>query len=124
MNHLAMQIWKWCIECQIFLTAEHLPEVMNQVADEQSRTVRDHCNWMIHPQLFAQIEGKLGLLEVDMFASHLTHQLPCFLSWRPDPAVEATDAFTQDWSQFQGYTNPPSLSCYLNWQRFSERRPK
>ena len=30
MNCLAVQIWKWCIECQIFLTAEHLPGVMNQ----------------------------------------------------------------------------------------------
>ena len=34
----------------------------------------------------------------------LTHQLPRYFSWRPDPA---TDAFSQDWSQFQGYANPP-----------------
>ena len=44
---------------------------------------------------------------VDLFASRLTHQLPRFFSWRPDPLAEATDAFTQDWSQFQGYANPP-----------------
>ena len=49
----------------------------------------------------------MGPLQVDMFASRLTHQLPCYFSWRPDPAAEATDAFTQDWSQFQGYVNPP-----------------
>jgi len=106
-NHLAMQIWKWCIEHQIFLTAEHLPGMMNQVADEESRTVRNHSNWMIHPQLFAQIEGKFGPLEVDMFAYRLTHQLPHFFNWKPYPAAGATDAFTQDWSQFQGYANPP-----------------
>ena len=92
---------------QIFLTAEHLPGIMNQVADEESRTVRDRCNWMIHPQLLAQIEWKMGPLQVDMFASCLTHQLSRYFSWRPDPAAEATDAFSQDWSQFQGYTNPP-----------------
>ena len=28
--------------------------------DEESRTVRYHCNWMIHPQLFAQIERRFG----------------------------------------------------------------
>ena len=107
MNHLAMQIWKWCIDWKIFLTAEHLPGIINQVADEESRTVRDRCDWMIHPHLFAQMERKMGPLEVDMFASHLTHQLPRYFIWRPDPAAEATDAFSQDWSQFQGYANPP-----------------
>ena len=42
-----------------------------------------------------------------MFASHLTHQLPRFFSWRPDPEAEAVDAFTQDWSEIRGYANPP-----------------
>ena len=107
MNHLAMQIWKWCIERQIFLTAEHLPGVLNQEADEESRTIRDRCDWMLHPLLFSQIKEKMGPLEVDMFASRLTHQLPRYFSWRPDPAVEATDAFVQDWSPFWGYANPP-----------------
>ena len=111
MNHLAIQIWKWCIDRKIFLTAEHLPGIMNQVADEESRTVRDRCDWMIHPHLFAQIERKMEPLEMDMFASRLTHQLPRYFSWRPDPAEEATDAFSQDWSQFQGYADP--LWCLL-----------
>ena len=107
MNHLAIQVWKWCIDRKIFLTAEHLPGIMNQVADKESRTVRDRCDWMIHPHLFAQIERKMGPLEVDMFASRLTHQLPRYFSWRPDPAAEAIDAFSQVWSQLQGYANPP-----------------
>ena len=34
-----------------------------------------------------------------------------FFSWRPDPLAEAMDAFTQDWSQFQGYANP--LWCLI-----------
>ena len=74
-NHLATQIcmWKWCIERQIFLTAEHLPGVLNQEADEKSSTIRDRCDWMLHPHLFSQIEEKMGTLEVVMFASRLTH---------------------------------------------------
>lgn len=93
MNSLAMQIWKWYIKWQIFLKAEHLPGVMNQVADEESRTVRDHCDWMIYPHIFSQIERKLGPLEMDLFASRLMHQLPQYFSWKLDLAVEATDAF-------------------------------
>ena len=49
----------------------------------------------------------MGPLEVDMFASRLTHQLPRYFSWNLDPVVEATDAFVQDWSPFRGYANPP-----------------
>ena len=48
----------------------------------------------------------MGPLEMDIFASCLTHQLPHFNSWKPDHLAKATDAFTQDWSQFQGYANP------------------
>ena len=36
----------------------------------------------------------LGPLEVDLFASRLTTQLPRFYSWRPDPQSEAVDAFS------------------------------
>ena len=72
MNALAMDLWKWCIERQIFLVAEHLPGVNNLIADTESRTVRDRCDWMIYPHLFSQINKKFGPLEVDLFASRLT----------------------------------------------------
>ena len=49
----------------------------------------------------------MGPLEVDLFASRLTKQLPRFFSWRPDPEAEATDAFMQDWTTCRGFANPP-----------------
>ena len=107
MNSLATQIWKWCIERKICLTAEHLPGKLNQVADTESRTVRDRCDWMIHPGLFALIQKAVGPLEIDLFASRLTHQLPRYYSWRPDPAADATDAFTQNWHHLRGYVKTP-----------------
>ena len=33
--------------------------------------------------------------------------LPRFVSWRPDPMAEVTDAFLQDWATFTGYAHPP-----------------
>ena len=107
LNSIAVQLWKWCLDRQISLTVEHLPGKNNQAADEESRAVRDRCDWMIHLELFPRIHQEMGPLDVDLFASHLTYQLPRFYSWRPDPLAEATDAFTQDWSQFHGYANPP-----------------
>jgi len=42
-------------------------------------------------------------LEVDLFASRLTKQIPHFHSWRPDPEAEATDTFMH---QFEGFPTP------------------
>ena len=47
----------------------------------------------------------IQLDQVDLFASHLSYQLPCFFRWKPDPLAEATDAFWQDWSKWKAYAN-------------------
>ena len=44
------------------------------------------------PAVFQAINKQLGPLEVDLFATRLTHQLFHFFSWRLDPLAEATDA--------------------------------
>ena len=106
-NVVAVELWKWCIERQIFLIAEHFPVVNNLIVDTESRTVRDRCNWMLHPHLFSQINEMFGPMEVDLFASGLTHQLGQYFSWRLHPIAKATDAFTQTWTQLQGFSNPP-----------------
>ena len=71
----------------------------NQVSYEESRAVRDCCNWMIHLEKFALIHQEMGPLDLDLFASCLTYQLPHFYSWRLDPLAKGTDVFTEDWSQ-------------------------
>ena len=40
----------------ITLKAEHLPGSLNIVADMESRTVKDRCDWMINPKVFQQIQ--------------------------------------------------------------------
>ena len=39
LNSLATQLWAWCLERGITLSAEHLPGVENCVADFESRTI-------------------------------------------------------------------------------------
>ena len=89
------------------LQATHLAGTQNITADRESRVMRDRSDWMLCPQIFDKINTLLGPLQVDLFASRLTHQLQNYVSWRPDPEAMATDAFTLDWTQFQGYANPP-----------------
>ena len=62
---------------------------------------------MIHLEKLARIHQEMGPLDLDLFASCVTYQLPHFYSWKPDPLAKATDVFTEDWSQFHGYANPP-----------------
>ena len=103
---LVLTIWDWCIQKNIFLLAEYLPGKDNVAADQESRSMKDRCDWMLNPQVFDQINQHLSPLEIDLFASHLTKQLPSFYSLRPDPEAQATDEFNQDWSQMKGYANP------------------
>ena len=36
--------------------------------------------------------------DIDLFASHINHQFPKYVSLRPDPEAFAIDAFSLDWS--------------------------
>ncbi len=69
--------------------------------------MKDRSDWMLCPEVFMKVDQLTGPLQVDLFASQLTYQLQEYLSWRPDPHAMATDAFTLDWTRFQGYANPP-----------------
>ena len=107
LNHLTKDLWTWCLSRNISLQATHLAGIRNITADEESRVMKDRSDWMLCPRVFNKINQVMGPLQVDLFASRLTHQLQDFVSWRPDPEAMATDAFTLDWKQFRGYANLP-----------------
>ena len=104
---LCKSLWLWALERDIVITAQHILGVSNTVADLESRLERDRSDWMLAHEVFQTINQIFGPLEVDLFASRLTHQLPRFFSWRIDPLAEAMDAFQQDWKRMKGYANPP-----------------
>ena len=106
---ITKDLWLWCLQRDISLIAEHLPGVQNTIADEESRVMKDRTDWKLNPEVFNQINRRLGPLAVDLFASRLTTQLPRFFSWRPDPEAEALNAFSQQWDGLGGkaYANPP-----------------
>ena len=104
---LAKNLWMWCLERNINITAQHLPGIQNHIADAESRTMVDRSDWKLNPILFRKIVQYYGPIEVDLFASRLTAQCPVYFSWRPDPYATATDAFLQNWEGKHGYANPP-----------------
>ena len=58
------------------IVAQHIPGVSNTIAGNESRLEGDQSNWMLARSVFLKINQALGPLEVDLFASRLTHQLP------------------------------------------------
>ena len=87
---------------------EHLSVVLNTIADEESRVMRDQTDWM--PQGFSQESTEVG----PTGGGHVCR----FFSWRPDPEAEALDAFNQDWGSLQGraYANPLVILYWTYWQ--------
>ena len=56
---LAKDLWIWCLERNIFLTAQHLPGIVNIIADSESRVMRDRSDWKLNPTVFRRIQDSL-----------------------------------------------------------------
>ena len=105
--NLTKELWMWCLEKNIHITAQHLPGAQNFIADAESRSQTDRTDWKLNPCIFHKIQGIFGPLEVDLFATRLSAQCQCYFSWRPDPSAEAADAFPQVWTHIKGIPTHP-----------------
>ena len=105
-NSLAKQIWKWCINRSIWLSASHIPGIENE-NDFESRNFKDNVEWKLNSRIFHTITEIWGHPDVDMFASRLNKQVDRFVSWHPDPDCIAVDAFSLTWSNELIYAFPP-----------------
>ena len=100
----SLELWQWCLERNIMISAQHVPGKLNTIADLESRVFNDSSEWKIAPQIISPF---LKGCEIDLFASRLSAQLPQYVSWRPDPEAVHADALTMDWAPFKGYAFPP-----------------
>lgn len=103
----ACQLWQWCLQRGILLAAEHLPGASNTVADQESRQVESSAEWMLDKEVFHTIQLTLGPFQVDLFVTRLNHQLLNYVSWRPDPFAQGTDALQLNYKNLEGYVFPP-----------------
>ena len=99
---LAKLFWEWCIERSIFLSAKHLPGVLNTVADTKSRKFNDQLEWKLDETVFRTLGEIYGKPEVDLYA-----QVATYVSWHLDPGAVATNAFSIPWGDKFLYAFPP-----------------
>ena len=103
---ITRDIWDWCIERDIWLSACHLPGVENTEADKESRLNHDNTEWQLNPKLFRAIEKVWATPKIDLFASRVNKQILPYVAWKPDPEAHAVDAFSITWNQYF-YAFPP-----------------
>ena len=107
LNDLAVQIWEYCMDKGIHISAAHIPGKHNVLADIASREFRDAAEWKLCPEIFSKLVAKFGRPDIDLFASRLNHQLPTYVSYQPDPDSSYIDAFKMSWKGKFIYAFPP-----------------
>lgn len=90
------------------LSVFHIAGVRNILADALSRRAPVSSEWSLDSSSFHQICARVGIPEVDLFATCENHKVPTYVSPVPDQRAIAVDAFTLDWGQWSLiYLFPP-----------------
>lgn len=107
LNNLTREIWQWCEERNIWLTASYIKSKDNKEADEESRKVNEDIELTLSNEMFKRITKNLGNPVIDLFASRTNAKCNNYVSWHPDPDALAIDAFTISWHTKFFYAFPP-----------------
>ena len=98
-HYAVLEIWHWVILKNNWLSATHIPSVLNVAAEKVSWQQELRTEWMLNTQDFNFAVEKLGFIPtVDLFASCIKTQLEKFMSYKPDPKCIAVDSFIQSWT--------------------------
>eukprot|EP00794_Sanderia_malayensis_P004188 gene4188-4745_t len=107
-NKIIFAIWEWAISKNIWLSASHIPGILNVEADKQSRKCENSLEWKLSEHNFKTICKNIEKKpSIDLFASRINCQITKFVSYRPDPQAFAVNAFTLQWSDLFFYAFPP-----------------
>ena len=107
-NRITYQLWEWCIENNIWISAAYIPTYENVIADAESRKVNMDMEYMLCDSEFQRITAELKFQpSIDLFASRLNAKTEDYVSFRPDPGASAIDAFSLNWKHLRFYAFPP-----------------
>ena len=124
-NGLAIVIWEWCLQRNIWLICSHIPGKNNDQADRLSREFNDQIEWQLDKSIFLRICEKVGRPDIDLFASRLNTQLKVFCSWKPDPECTHVNAFSLHWGSFKFvYIFPPFSVLSLCVRKIQEDKAR
>ena len=117
MCRLAIKVWERCRENRNWLSATHIPGVMNVEADHFSWAKQMH-DYSLSQKAFEDLLVLVGFKpEVDLFASRNTWKLTKFVTKSADLLAWHTDAFSFKWEDAV-YMFPPLCLISATVQKF------
>ena len=116
-----VKIMTWCHHYHTTLKARYIPGCLNVMADLLSRSNQvQSTEWSLHPQVFKQICQKWFTPHVDLFATHLNHKLPLYVSPVPEPRAWDIDALNINWTNLTAYAYPPMALLHKVIQKIKQ----
>ena len=106
LQDLALGIFQFSVSRQIHLDVVWIPRDQNSKDDMLSK-LKDFDDFVVHDDVFFQLEGLWGPHTIDRIACYYNTKLPRFNSRFLQPRSEAVDAFSQDWSSENNWLVPP-----------------
>jgi hypothetical protein len=122
--NLARQIWNVCLKTNTQFHLTYMASPFNP-GDGPSRRLMTQLKWRIAPSYFRHLERKWGPHSLDLFASHLNHQLTRYVSWQWDPRGLATDTMKISWPNlsrlymYQPWNLPPSVAALFQQEKIN-----
>jgi hypothetical protein len=107
LDGIARILWSWCEERDLWVTATYICSKDNVQADQESRALPADTEWELAAGAYEMIVQRLGIPEIDLFASISNHKCQKYVSWKKDPDSIAVDAFTIPWGNIFFYAFPP-----------------
>ena len=71
LSDAAKDLWTWCLDKGITVSAVNLPGELNTTADFYSRSITGSAEWKLDPYVFKQVARRFGPIQVDLFATRI-----------------------------------------------------
>ena len=110
LSNLAVELWNYALNRNLKISAIRIAKE-GKCSNRSHAQVKNfqgfHRMDMLNPSIFREVVARLGRPDIDLFASRVNHQIPEFVSWRPEMNAMAIDAFNLTWNYYLGYLFPP-----------------
>lgn len=104
---LAVSLLQWCNGHGITLIAEHVPGVLNTLADSLSRNILSQTEWSLKLTVVQSLFQLWGAPLIDLFATQGNKKCPVFCSWIYHEQAHHVDSLTMSWKSLHAYAFPP-----------------
>ena len=103
------ELLTWAQQRDITLTARHIPEHLNVIADSLSRSKQLlPGKWSINYNVCLRLWKLWGRPEIDLFALNTNTKLPLYVSPVADDLTIVLDMLSQQWNGIEVYAYPPT----------------